>query len=152
LRIHHRSDGEVAAELGPLLLRVVRGGSTTDEAVDRLVEMLEGMLARWPAVGVLIIVEHGTPRPTPEIRRRVDAVLRRHGERVVIGYAFLGLGFWSFEAREFAAERAAALGEPVFVEVDVEQLARRMSLELVGIDPERIVRTVAQLQADLVGG
>ena len=149
LHIHHRSRGELVAEAGPLFLRLVDGVDTTHESVDRLIATLDRMLTRWPLVAVLVVVEHGTPSPAPEIRRRVDDELRRFGDRIVIGYAFLGLGFWTVGAREFAAARAATIGVPVIVANEVRELATRVSLELVGVDPELIERSFAQLRAEL---
>ena len=149
LRVDYRGDGELAAELGPLMLRVLAGIETTHESVDRLLALLDRLLARWPLVGVLVLVEHGTPRPSPEIRRRVDDELRRYGDRVVIGYAFLGLGFWTADAREFAAERAAALGVTVFAASSVRELATRVGLEMLGVDAELLERSCEQLRAEL---
>lgn len=148
LRVHYRGDGDIVAELGPLLLRVVNGVETTHETVDRLIASLDRLLARWSIVGVLVLVEHGTPKPASEVRRRVDEALGSHGQRIVIGYAFLGLGFWTADAREFAAERAA-LGMTVFAAGTVRELVTRVSLELVGVDPELIVRSCEQLRSEL---
>ncbi|MFO7562454.1 MAG: hypothetical protein R6X02_07410 [Enhygromyxa sp.] len=149
LRIRYRSEGEMVAELGPLFLRVINGVATTYEDVERLVATLDRMLTRWPLVGVLVVVEHGSPSPSPEIRRRVDEELRRYGDRIVIGYAFLGLGFWTVDAREWASERAASLGVPVFVTTDLPELARRASFELVGVDPGLVVQGFERLRAAL---
>ena len=149
LRVDYRGDGEIAVELGPLMLRVLNGIETTHESVDRLIAMLDRLLARWPLVGVLVLVEHGTPRPSPEIRRRVDDELRRYGDRIVNGYAFLGLGFWTADAREFAVERAAALGVTVFAASSVRELAIRVGLEMVGVDAELLERSCEQLRAEL---
>jgi hypothetical protein len=149
LRIHYRGDGEMVAELGPLFLRVINGVPTTHADVDRLVETLDRMLDRWPLIAVLVAVEHGSPSPTAEIRRRVDDELRRYGDRIVIGYALLGLGFWTVDAREWATERAATLGLPVVVANDIRELASQVSLELIGVDPELIVRGISQLRAAL---
>jgi hypothetical protein len=149
LRVHHRSAGEIVAELGPVLLRLVNGVETTHESIDRLAALLDSLVARWPLVGALILVEHGTPTPALEIRRRADEVMSSHGDRLVIGYAFLGLGFWTADARGFAAERAA-LGLSVFAAGTVHELVSRVSLELVGVDPELIERSCEQLRAELV--
>lgn len=150
LRVDYRGEGELVAELGPLMLRVLNGIETTHESVDRLIATLDRLLDRWTLVGVLVLVEHGTPKPSPEIRRRVDDDLRRYGDRIVIGYAFLGLGFWTVDAREFAVERAAALGTTVFAAGSVRELATRTSLELVGVDPELVERSCEQLRSELV--
>ena len=149
LRVDYRGEGEIAAELGPLMLRVVNGVATTHESVDRLIAMLDRLLVRWPMVGVLVIVEHGTPKPVPEVRRRVDEELSRYGDQLVIGYAFLGLGFWTADAREFATERAASIGGTVFAASSVRELASRASLEMVGVDAELVERSCEQLRAEL---
>jgi hypothetical protein len=149
LQVHYRSDGELVAEVGPLLLRALDGAATTDESVERLATLVERLLVRWPIIAVLVVVEHGTPRPTPEIRRRIDEALGRYSERIVMGYVFLGLGFWTADAREFAAERAATLPMPVFVELSVHELATRIGHELVGVDPELIVRSFEKLRSEL---
>lgn len=148
LRVHHHSDGEIVAELGPVLLRVVNEVETTHESIDRLTAVLDALTARWPLVGVLVLVEHGTPKPAPEIRRRADEVMCSYGDRLVIGYAFLGLGFWTADARGFATDRAA-LGLSVFAAGSVHELVSRVSLELVGVDPELIERSCEQLRAEL---
>lgn len=148
LRVDYRADGEIVAELGPLLLRVVNKVETTHESIDRLVALLERLLARWPLVGVLVLVEHGTPQPAPEIRQRADEAMCRHADRLVIGYAFLGLGFWTADARGFAAARTS-LGLTVFAAATVPELVSRVSLELVGVDPGLIERSCEQLRAEL---
>jgi hypothetical protein len=149
LQVHYRSDGEIVAEVGPLLLRAINGAATTHESVEHLFTLVERLLVRWPIIAVLVVVEHGTPRPTPEIRHRIDEALRRYSERIVMGYVFLGLGFWTVDAREFAADRAATLPMPVFVELGVHELATRIGRELLGVDPELIERSFEQLRAEL---
>lgn len=149
LRIRYRGDGEMVAELGPLFFRVINGVSTTHADVDRLVATLDSMLERWPLVAVLVAIEHGTPSPSAEIRRRVDDELRRYGDRIVIGYALLGLGFWTVDARGWARERATTLGVPVLVENGVRELASRVGLELVGVDPDQVVEGFGRLRAAL---
>lgn len=147
LHLHYRSDREVVAEAGPLLVRVVNGVETDQSSVDRLVTTLDSMLARRTLIGMVVIVEHDSPRPSPEIRERVDKELRRYGEQIVLGYALLGLGFWAFDAGGFAAERVASLGTVVLVERELGPLAERMALELVGVDAERLVRRCEALRA-----
>lgn len=149
LRVRFRSEGELAADVGPLFLRIINGAETTDAAVDRLFAQLDAMLECWPLVAVLVVVEHGTPQPSPEIRLRVDIELRAYGEKIIVGYAFLGLGFWNSAARQFGAERAAALGVPVVVEHSIHELAQRIAFELIGVDAELIERSFEQLRASL---
>jgi hypothetical protein len=149
LHIHYRSDRELVAEGGPLFFRVVNGVETDQAAVDRLVTVLDQLLERRPTVGMIAIIEHGTPTPTPEIRERVDTELRRYGDRIVVGYALLGLGFWATDANEFAAARAAIMDAPVFAERSVTKLASRMAAELIGLDADAVVRSCEQLRASL---
>lgn|GEM_PF-2330334 len=149
LHIHYRSDREIVAEAGPLFFRVVNGVETDQAAVDRLVMVLDQLLERRPTVGMIAIIEHGTPTPTPEIRQRVDTELRRYGDRLVVGYALLGLGFWAFDANEFAASRAANTDAPVFAERSVAKLAGRMAAELIGLDADAVARSCEQLRASL---
>jgi hypothetical protein len=151
LLVHHRTAGEIVAEVGPLLLRRVDGVITTDDSVERLRTLVEQLLARWPMIAVLVVVEHGSPRPSADIRRRIDEMLRCYTSRIVMGYVFLGLGFWTADAREFAAERAASLPMPVFVELSVRDLAARIGRELVGVDPELIERSFERLRTELGG-
>jgi hypothetical protein len=143
-QIRHRQAGEVVAEVGPLLLRIINGAVTTHASVDRLVALLDEMLDRWPVVGVLAVVEHGSPQPNPEMRLRVDDEMRRYGERIVVGYAFLGIGFWSTDARRFGEERAAALGVPVFVETQLEPVVASIVGELDGVDAAAAVVEVVE--------
>jgi hypothetical protein len=145
-QIRHRQAGEVVAEAGPLLLRIINGAVTTHASVDRLVALLDDMLERWPVVGVIAVVEHGSPQPNPEMRRRVDEVMRGYGERIVVGYAFLGIGFWSTDARRFGEERAAALGVPVFVETELAPVVASVAGELVGVEAAVVVEIIERLR------
>lgn len=149
LRIHHHTEVELVAEAGPLFLRILNGAVTTNTCVDRLLKQLDDMLERWPIVAIIVVVEHGTPHATPEIRRRVDTDLRRYGDRIVVGYALLGLGFWGVDAKQFGAERAAELATEVYVESSLVALAGRLAFDLVGVDPGVIVSTCEQLRAEL---
>lgn len=146
LRELHREPGEVVAEAGPLLLRCIHGIESTHAAVDRVVTLVDAMVERWPLVGVIAIVEHGTPQPDPELRRRIDAEMRRYGDRIVVAYGFLGIGYWRADAHAFGTERAAALGVPVIVETELEALAERVANELIGVDPAWLVEIVERLR------
>lgn len=151
LRVRHRSVGQITAEAGPTVLRVVNGVATTPESLDLLLGCFDELLARLPVAAMLVIVEHGSPQPSAAIRQRIDAELRRYGERIVLGYAFLGLGFWNVDSQEFVAERTATVGTPLIVTNTIPELVRRVASELIGLDPGLLEGAIERLRAELSG-
>jgi hypothetical protein len=149
LRIHRRKDHEIIAQLGAVVIRLVGGGVTMLAGMFELFEIVEQALRDYPIAATLIVVEHGSPVPGGEVRRCIDEHLEKHADRLVTGYALLGLGFWAQEALDFANNRARLEACTILVDIDLGQLTERLAHELVGIDPEQLAEACEQLRAEL---
>lgn len=136
------------ATLGPVLIRVFRGATEIAD-VDLGCKIVESLLERWPIAGVLAIAHHGTPLPDAVTRKYASRNFGKFGDRLVIVQCQLGLGFWAEAARATAMAIARMIRSHTFVESNVEAAARRMAMEMVGIDPARIIAAHDQLLASL---
>lgn len=154
LRIHQRTDQEVVAQLGAVVMRVIGAKKTTQVPTVahtlELFELVEQALLDYPIVATLIVVEHGARVPGGEVRRCIDDHLRKYADRMVTGYALLGLGFWAQQARDFAANRARMEGCTILVDISLPRLTERLAQELIGIDPEQLAEVCEQLRGELV--
>lgn len=149
LRIHQRSDDEIIAQLGAVVIRVVGQIDTTIESIRAVYTTIEAVQRQYPIAGMLVVVEHGAPVPNSDVRRYIDDQLVQHADRLITGYAMLGLGFWAEQARTFAADRSQLQGCTILVDINLEQLAERMARELVGIDPQQLTQACELLRASL---
>ncbi len=150
LTIHQRSKGKLLASDGPVLysLHSHEAESSPDD-VPQTLAAIEAQLEQHAAVALLVIVEHGTPKPSPEERREMQATLARFGERLVVGYAFCGLGFWAGALRALIAGISRLAGSPAIMHQTVEDTAAALARELIGLDPQRITGVGEELRAQL---
>lgn len=135
---------------GPLIVRVVDGGPTSIESIDAACELIEQMLQQYPAIALLVIVEHGTPVLPLAVRRHAAERFGAYGARVLLGVCMLGLGFWA-KAAFNSMTMALRFTGPVtlLLEYDVASFARQVSYELVGVDPDALVALVEQQRHEL---
>ena len=149
MHIHLHDRHEILAERGPVLIRVLAGEGLDRSRVDRACELLDAMLERYCAVGLIVMFEHDTPLPSRDILAYIRERFDPYGERVVVAVVMLGLGFWlsSFlrMARKFRSQHTVL--PSTSVQDGVEQLA----LELVGLDTEALARDCEALRARLAG-
>ncbi|KIG18445.1 hypothetical protein DB30_00730 [Enhygromyxa salina] len=149
LRIHKRSAGEILAQLGPVVIRVVGCAKTPLARVPELYGFVDQVLSEYPIVAMLIVVEHGAPVPDEDVRRSIDVQLQARADKLVVGYALLGLGFWAERARAFADHRIRLEGCTILVDISLSALIQRLALEFVGIDPDQLTQVVEQLRTQV---
>lgn len=148
--MHHQTSGERLVTRGPLMVRVLDGGPTTVEDVDLACELIERMLQQYPAIALLVIVEHGTPVPSLAVRRYSAERFGSHGDRLLLGVCMLGLGFWAktaFNSMTFALRFTGAM--TVLLDTNLEKFAGQLAYELVGLDPDDLVALFEQQRAQL---
>jgi hypothetical protein len=139
LDLVYRSDREIYGIWGPIVIRIVDGAATETPDIDRVHGLLAGVLLGWPSAGMLLISHHGNPQPSLATTRYATQVMHDIEDRVVVGIALLGLGFWADTGRATTSFLMRLLrGNSVVLESSVEAVARRMALELVGIDAEKL--------------
>jgi hypothetical protein len=149
--VHRQTPGEYLASWGPVLVRLLDGGTTTIEDIDRACEVLDRMLERHSAIAVFVVVEHGTPVPPATVRSYVGERFGAYDERVVNGVCMLGLGFWAKAAFSAVTTMVRLSGLSTFVlETNLERAASRLALELIGLDAQGLVEFCEQLRAERV--
>jgi ABC-type amino acid transport substrate-binding protein len=134
-----------------MILAVINelGASGGIAEVEKSIELVDTLLARYAAVAFLVVVEHGAPNPEPEERRRMQTSLAEYGDRLVIGYAFCGLGFWASAMRTVLVGISRLAGAPVIAHGSVEATAQHIARELIGLDADVMTALCEQLRADL---
>jgi hypothetical protein len=147
LMIHHRTSSKLLASKGPMIFGVLSGPGSS--ALELAVEVIDAQLERYPAVSFLLVVEHGSPTPTPEERRRMQASLATYGDRLVVGYALCGLGFWANAVRSIMVAVSRLAGTEIIAYGSVEATAKHIARELVGVDADEMTATCEQLRAQL---
>ncbi len=132
---------------GPILIRVVATAPTEREVLDFAAARFDETLERYSAVACLVVTEHGTPLPSGDALRYVRERYDLYGERLVMAYAVLGLGFWAGTAVRLGAALVRASGHTALLDTPLERVCERLSLELVGVDPQALLARVEQLRA-----
>jgi len=143
--IDHIDEGEVVGVCGPVLIRVVDGGPTELVQIDRVRRLVERELGNKAAVGLWIVLHHGTPSPSLGVARHSRDNVSALADRLCVVYSMLGIGFWAATVRKVAAMFNRLIGTPAPFEATIEDGARRMGLELVGADPEALLRGVEEM-------
>jgi hypothetical protein len=138
LQIHHVDGKHAIASFGPVLIRVITSSSTDVAMLDDLAGLCEGALARWPMIGIWVIVHHGAPIPDGDVRRHAGRVLRPYRDRTCAVFSLLGLGFWSSAAIAVSKVFAKMLGQQPRINTSVEDGAEQIGLELIGVDAEKL--------------
>jgi hypothetical protein len=148
IHVHHESPGEYLVSWGPVLVRLLDGGTTTVEDVDRACELFDRMLEQHATIAVFVVVEHGTPLPPNSVRSYVGERFGAYGDRVANGICMLGLGFWAKAAYSAVTMMVRLSGmSGVVLETDLERAASRLALDLVGLDGKGLVAFCEQLRA-----
>lgn len=148
--VHHQTSGERVVTRGLLLVRVLDGGTTTVEDVDRACVLIDWMLERYPTVALVVIVEHGTPLVPLAVNRYAAERFGSYGARLVTGVCLLGLGFWAKAAlNSMLVVLRFTDTNTVLIDTSLENFARQMVYELVGLDPDELVAFFEQQRAHL---
>lgn len=150
--IQYASRTELVACGGQVVVRLVEGHWTESADIDRLVAVIDEALGEAPAGGLFQVFFQGSPPLTSKVRRYAAQALDVHGERLVCVFVVEGLGFWKSSLGE-AIDGFAKLSERsgVMLESSLEAGARRLALELVGLNPEALRDSCLDLQAHMRG-
>lgn len=147
LEVKHHSDTQVYATWGPVLIRIVDGAVTEPAEMDHLHVLFLELLDEWPTIGMLLIAHHGNPIPNLTTLRYANQLMGNLDDRLVIGVALLGLGYWA-EASRAAINFLARLvrGNTYILAGSVESAVDKMAFELVGLDREQLCCAAAELE------
>jgi hypothetical protein len=151
--IHLRERGKLLASSGPVIYAVrnheaaAADPSNTDAA--QTLAVIETLVERHPAIAILMVIEHGAQKPEPEERRKMQAILDQMCDRLIVGYAFCGLGFWAGALRSVLVGISRLSGSPIIAHATVEATAQHLASELLGLDPEQMTRECEALRAEL---
>lgn len=147
LDVTYRSELEIYAIWGPVVIRLIDGAATEPADIDRVHGLLAGVLLGWPSAGMLLIAHHGSPQPSFATMRYSKGLTGEIEDRLVIGIALIGLGFWADAARATAAWLMRIAGRSsVVLEGSVEGAARAMAMELVGLDAVGLIGACGELE------
>ena len=146
LDVVYRTEQEIYAIWGPVVVRLIDGAQTEPADIDRLHGLLAGVLIGWPTVGMLLVSHHGSPQPSVATMRYSKNQMADIEDRLVIGIALLGLGFWAETARATASWLMRFAQSSVVLEGSVDDAARRMGMELVGLDAEGLIGACDELE------
>jgi hypothetical protein len=147
LAIKHQSDTQVYATWGPVLIRIVDGAATEPADMDRLHALFLELLDVWPTIGMLLIAHHGNPIPSMATLRYGNQLMGQLDDRLVVGIALLGLGYWA-EASRTTINILARLvrGNTFILANSVESAVDKMAFELVGLDREQLCLAATKLE------
>jgi hypothetical protein len=148
LDVRLRDATEICAIWGPVVIRLLDGAPTEPSDIDRVRALLDEATQHWPSIGMLTIAHHGTPVPSLSTMRYSKQVMGTLEDRLVIGVALLGLGFWAEAGRASVdfLSRIAMRKSTFSLGDSVEAVVERMSLELVGLEREPLCSACAELE------
>lgn len=149
LTIYHRGRDKILGHSGPMIIGVISDSSSRPSETHHAIALIDSLLADYPAVAFLMAIEHGTAKPDAEDRRNMQAALDRYGDRLVVGYAFCGLGFWAGATQMALVSISRLAGSAVIAHRSVEATAQHIARELVGVDAEVMTALCEQLRAEL---
>ncbi len=152
LEVAYRSAQEIYGIWGPVVLRIIDGATTEPADIDRLHALLEQALREWPTVGMLLISHHGSPNPSLTTMRYSANVMAEIQDRMVVGVAPLGLGFWAETSRATVSVLMQLVRSTVTLGSSTEAVARKLALELVGIDPDGLAAACELLEREFREG
>jgi hypothetical protein len=137
--VHVLDTEQAVATIGPIVVRIITRARTEIDDLDRLVMLVDRTLERSPMAGIWIVAHHGAPVPDPPARRHAGRVFRPYGDRLCIAYSLLGLGFWASAATAATITLSKLIGMRSPIETTVEGGAGRLCMELIGVDPTRLI-------------
>ena len=147
LDIKYRTAQDIYAVCGPVLIRIADGANTELGDIDRIHAWFTEMLAHQPNIGMLLVAHHGNPPPSMATIRYAVQQMGHMQERIVVGVALLGLGFWADTARAVTAGLMRLLrGGAVILASSPEAAIEGMVLELVGLDGAALLAATAELE------
>lgn len=145
--VHRLDSGQALATVGPILIRVIADAPTDTADFDQISAIADELLTRWSLIGMWVVVHHGAPIPSGPVRRYGGRMLKPYGERVTIAYALLGLGFWASMAAGASMALSKLAGVPSSLATTLERSAAQLCMDLIGIDPGRLLAAHDELFA-----
>jgi hypothetical protein len=151
-QLRHQTEREICATWGPVVIRICDGVRTESDDVHRLDRLFGELLATHPDIAMLLVYTHGTPMSDAVTQQCVAECMRKHGERLGLFVAALGMGFWAMTVRSTIESLARATGRSVWLKGDVEEAITRLTTNLIGIDAEALVAVYGELWNELCRG
>lgn len=152
MQLRHQTDREICATWGPIVIRICDGVDTEVDDLLRVTKVFDELLETHVNIAMLLVLTHDTPVPGIAARRFAMESMQGYGDRLLLGVAVLGLGFWASTARATMAMITHALRGNVWMEGSVERAIERLTAELVGIDPGALMTAYQELWDELGGG
>jgi hypothetical protein len=148
LDVRLRDATEICAIWGPVVIRLLDGAATEPRDIDRVRALLDEATQHWPSIGMLTIAHHGTPVPSVSTVRYSKQLMGNLEDRLVVGVALLGLGFWAEAGRASVdfLSRISMRRSTFMLGDSVEAVVERMALELVGLEREPLCAACAELE------
>lgn len=147
LVLHELDGGHAVANIGPIVCRIINTAPTTPARLDELATHIGATLARSPVAGLWIVAHHDAPIPDRPTRRYAGRVFDPFKDRLSVAYALLGLGFWSSAAVAASLALSKFMGVRATIETSVERSAEQLCMDLIGVDPARLVAVHSDLLA-----
>lgn len=120
------------------------------EDLVRIQALFDELLEVHDNIAMLLVFTHGTPAPDGATQRHAKDSMAAYDKNLVLSIALLGLGFWASTLRRgLGAIVRVVRRSTVFIEGTVEAAIARLTMELVGIDGEQLVRVYAALWDEL---
>lgn len=147
LEIKHQSDTQAYATWGPVLIRIVDGAPTEPSDMDRLRVLFLELLDKSPTIGMLLIAHHGSPIPNVATLRYANHLMTEFEDRLVVGIALLGLGYWAETSRAAINFLTRLVRRNTYILTNsVETAVDQMAFELVGLDREQLCSAAIELE------
>ena len=147
--IRHRSDREICATWGAVVVRICDGNRTEIADLERVDVLFDELLAKHESIGMLLVFTHDTPLPTLPTQRYAARSLERLRGRVLLAIATVGLGFWASTFTSAVDAILRAVDGKIAIETTAEKAVERLAGELIGIDPVELLRVYRELSAEL---
>lgn len=142
---------ELVAFSSHVVIRITDGHRSEPHDYDRLEAVIADKVGGGD-YGLLVVIHHGTPPPSPETWRYATQVANRRPPGAHVIVARLGLGFWSASAQALLAKLLASLRvKDVQITGSIEEAAQVLATELIGINPDELVRGYDELYLHMRG-
>lgn len=152
LKVRFRTDHEICATWGPVVIRISDGVRTEIEDLVRVQKLFDELLESHKTIAILLVLTHGTPPLDATTQRHAKESMVRYKDRLVLSVALLGLGFWASTMRGALGLLVRVVGGTnMWLEGSVERAVERLSYELVGIHADALMTVYQQLWDELVG-
>lgn len=150
LEVRYRTTQEICATLGPVVIRICDRAPTEVADIDRVEQLFDELLETHKNIALLLVLTHGTALPDSVGQRRAKESMHRYADRLVGVVALLGLGFWASAVRTTLSAIIRMVRQESFaLEGSVEEAIERLTMELVGLDGEALLRAYELLWAEL---